>query len=424
MPSIAVTCKCGEQFNVDERYLGQVITCWKCKRPMRPRHRVRTPSQYVHVAQRALSLRDRVTAIRERLGRAIRHSWPFAQPWIERRPVVFYLAIASWFLLAGVAAVAVVLPTLGDRWIPATVLLYAGRWTYLVPAVGLGLLSLAVWRPLLVPNLLSVGIVLGPIMGFQLGLRSWFPAPSGEPLRIVTLNAGGGSVVAPELVALMDLWKPDILAFQECGPALQAVIRTIPRWHSHDANPLCLLSRFPIKDAQSMNRDDLERVRGAERTGAGGAGYVTRYVLETPAGLLGVTNLHLETARKGLESVAEGDPDLTRLRDNMDIREMEARRARAFADGGVIPMLIVGDFNAPPESRNLRDSFGDLTNAFDRLGSGFGYTRYNGWIRLRIDHVFSSTGVRPIRARVAGDVGSDHRPVIVDYRVLDRTSER
>ncbi|MBK8251015.1 MAG: endonuclease/exonuclease/phosphatase family protein [Gemmatimonadetes bacterium] len=87
-------------------------------------------------------------------------------------------------------------------------------------------------------------------------------------------------------------------------------------------------------------------------------------------------------------------------------------------------MLIVGDFNAPPESRNLRDSFGDLTNAFDRLGSGFGYTRYNGWIRLRIDHVFSSTGVRPIRARVAGDVGSDHRPVIVDYRVLDRTSER
>ncbi|MBK8251016.1 MAG: hypothetical protein IPK85_27015 [Gemmatimonadetes bacterium] len=281
----------------------------------------------MHVAQRALSLRDRVTAIRERLGRAIRHSWPFAQPWIERRPVVFYLAIASWFLLAGVAAVAVVLPTLGDRWIPATVLLYAGRWTYLVPAVGLGLLSLAVWRPLLVPNLLSVGIVLGPIMGFQLGLRSWFPAPSGEPLRIVTLNAGGGSVVAPELVALMDLWKPDILAFQECGPALQAVIRTIPRWHSHDANPLCLLSRFPIKDAQSMNRDDLERVRGAERTGAGGAGYVT-LCPRNPGWAPRGDKPSSRNSPEGLESVAEGDPDLTRLRDNMDIREMEARRAR------------------------------------------------------------------------------------------------
>lgn len=424
MTFVAVTCKCGERFNVDERYIGQVISCWKCKRQIRPRHRVRTPSQYVHLTQGARNFRQRLQAWRDGAAKALRHSWPFAQPWIERRPVIFYLAMASWVGLAAVAAIAILLPTLGDRWAPATILLYAGRWVYLVPVLGMTLLAAVTWRALIIPNLLSLALVLGPIMGFHLGVRGWLPPPAGEPLRVVTLNAGGGSVVAPELVALMDGWRADILAFQECGPALQAVIRTIPRWHSHDANPLCLLSRFPIRDAQLMNREDLERVRGADGGGAGGAGYVARYVLETPAGLLGFTNVHLETARKGLESVADGNPDLTRLQDNMDIREMEARRARSFADAGVVPMIVAGDFNAPPDSRNLRDSFGDLTNGFSRVGAGFGYTRYNGWIRLRIDHLLNSEGIRPVRARVGSDVGSDHRPMIVDYRILGRTTDR
>ncbi len=424
MTSLSITCKCGERFDVDERYIGQVISCWKCKRQIRPRARVRTPSQYVPVApRRAATWAERWRGVSVRSARALRNAWPFSQPWIDRRPVIFFLALASWLSLVAVASVAVLLPTLGDRWVPATVLLYAGRWIWLVPPLGLALLATVTWRALLIPNLLAVAIAIGPVMGWRSGWQSWLPAPPGEPLRVVSLNAGGGSVVASDLTTLLDEWRPDIVAFQECGPTLQGVLRTLPRWYSHNANPLCLLSKYPIAASETMDRTDLERVRGADGTGAGGAGFVARYLIETPAGPLGFTNLHLETARKGLESVADGNPDLTRLQDNMDIRALEAQRARAFAEGAMQPMIIAGDFNAPPESRNMRDSFGDLTNAFSRVGSGFGTTRHNGWIRLRIDHVLHSTGLRAVRARIGRDVGSDHRPMIVDFRILERVTD-
>lgn len=65
----------------------------------------------------------------------------------------------------------------------------------------------------------------------------------------------------------------------------------------------------------------------------------------------------------------------------------------------------------------FRTYWGDLVEAFDRAGVGFGFTRYNGWIRLRIDHILAGPGLRPVRAEVLPDYGSDHRPLMADVVV-------
>ncbi|NNF27428.1 MAG: endonuclease/exonuclease/phosphatase, partial [Gemmatimonadetes bacterium] len=49
-------------------------------------------------------------------------------------------------------------------------------------------------------------------------------------------------------------------------------------------------------------------------------------------------------------------------------------------------------------------------------GLGFGFTRYNGWIRARIDHVLLAGDLEAVSAVVGDDVGSDHRPVRVRIR--------
>ena len=57
--------------------------------------------------------------------------------------------------------------------------------------------------------------------------------------------------------------------------------------------------------------------------------------------------------------------------------------------------------------------WGDLRDAYSVAGMGFGFTRYNGWIRARIDHVLTDRSWRVVDAVVEEDVGSDHRPLRV-----------
>jgi endonuclease/exonuclease/phosphatase (EEP) superfamily protein YafD len=46
-------------------------------------------------------------------------------------------------------------------------------------------------------------------------------------------------------------------------------------------------------------------------------------------------------------------------------------------------------------------------------------TKYNGWIRVRIDHVLTDASVAVLGAFVAGDEGSDHRPLVVDVALQE-----
>lgn len=111
---------------------------------------------------------------------------------------------------------------------------------------------------------------------------------------------------------------------------------------------------------------------------------------------------------------------MRRLEENTQLRDIESDLARHWADAGRDPMIVAGDFNTPVESRIFQQHWGDITDAFSYAGSGFGMTKYNGWIRARIDHVLTGDGITPERAVVGQDLGSDHRPLIVDLTIAPR----
>ena len=71
------------------------------------------------------------------------------------------------------------------------------------------------------------------------------------------------------------------------------------------------------------------------------------------------------------------------------------------------------------ESHIFQSHWGDLTDAFSRAGVGLGMSKYNGWIRVRIDHVLVNDDWHVSRAFVGDDLASDHRPVVADL-VLKR----
>lgn len=381
MKALLVHCGCGESFRVPISQRGSRIRCPACARTVRLR----------------AAASPRVQA----LARAV---W-----------------ISSWCYVALVILAASVL-RLGDDWWPATILLFSGRWLILLPALPIAVAAALYARGALAPVAVGVALALTTYMGFETGWERLLPHSSTYHLRVVTFNVDGGDQLAGIWPEPLELWNADVVALQECGPALTAAIasHTGAGWYRRGSRELCIVSRFPIRRAAVMDRSALDRVHQDEIAGIGGTGDVVRYELATPAGLVHFTNLHLETPRKGLEGIVSGAPSLRRLEDNTRLRDIESDLARRWVDAGRDPMIVAGDFNTPVESRIFQRHWGDLTDAFSYAGVGFGMTKYNGWIRARIDHVLTGDGVTPLHANVGGDLGSDHRPLIVDLSLVPR----
>lgn len=374
--SLTVTCVCGKSVTIADEHRKLRLKCKQCGRELPRGMAARLPPKWGAV-----------------------------------------LTILALSHLLAISILAVVMWSAGDAWWPATILLFIGRWIFVAPLIVLLPAAIAFRRRLVPPLMLSLVIGFGPLMGFRTGFHRVLGHPDGAHIRVVTLNTGSSDRVAEALPALLDEWHADVVAFQECGPSLKLAMEAITGWSRHSVRGLCTLSRFPMRDSMVMDRSVFRKLNnsGAE---IGGAGDVVRFTLDTPQGPINVTNLHLETPRKGLEGILSGKFSTALMRGNTELRSVESTVARQWVNQGKAPTLVMGDFNTPVESRIFRESWGDLTDAFSRVGFGFGMTRNNGWIRVRIDHVLFGPGWYADRAVVGRDVGSDHLPFIVDLTLV------
>jgi endonuclease/exonuclease/phosphatase family metal-dependent hydrolase len=167
------------------------------------------------------------------------------------------------------------------------------------------------------------------------------------------------------------------------------------------------LSRFPIRAVDVHDPTEIRR--------RGGNGIAVRYVLDAPGGPLTVVLVHLQTVRSGLDQILERGPKGgAALAANSAIRAEESAALRRWIDErpAVRGTLVLGDFNMPVESAVYRRSWSDLGNAFSRAGAGLGWTKRTRWHGVRIDHVLCSVELHASGARIAEDVGSDHRPLV------------
>jgi endonuclease/exonuclease/phosphatase (EEP) superfamily protein YafD len=315
--------------------------------------------------------------------------------------------ILVWAWLAIVTVAAIFMWTFGDTWWPATVLLFGPRWLLLVPALPLAV-GVLLARPRLLPVVvLGVIISLGPVMGFHTGWRRWLSNPPPRALRIITFNAAGGYNPDPAAVPVALLaYHPDIILFQECPPLMAQAEVWPAGWTARSsAGGICLATRFPVLESRVLERMETENQSGT--------GNATVFRLLAGSDTLTVAGIHLETPRKGLSSLRYGG-NASRMPANILLRQVGAERVSRWtlSQGG--ELIIAGDFNMPVESRIYRDNFSSCTNAFSAVGTGFGWTRVLRHFSVRIDHVLTCGGWRPVHIETGPALGSDHRPVIAD----------
>lgn len=79
------------------------------------------------------------------------------------------------------------------------------------------------------------------------------------------------------------------------------------------------------------------------------------------------------------------------------------------------PALVVGDFNAPRESRSLCELPDGYRQVYHSVGSGWGYTWPVPVPMYALDHTIHSPDIVPVRYELYSSLCSDHRRQVFDF---------
>jgi vancomycin resistance protein VanJ len=326
------------------------------------------------------------------------------QPSLAVRFARRMIALAGWMALAA-ALTAWALLRAADEWGPATFLMFGPRWLFVLPPALLLLPALFFRRRSLAPISAALVVALWPVMGFNVPWSSTGSVPADGPrLRVLTCNMHYVEGNANSLSDLMETCRADVIALQEWPEEIQSNSLFGDDWHVHNEESLFLASRYPIRQAVLLGDDS-----------TGEHGSVALYELETPAGRVSIFSLHLASPRADLKGAVRAGPEgLAAVEANTAVRERQLTFIAGEAGRISGPLLLVGDFNTPPESVLFRRTWKGYANAFGEAGWGWGYTFANRWTRVRIDHVLVGGNGQVSACWVGPNVGSPHKPVIAN----------
>lgn len=262
-----------------------------------------------------------------------------------------------------------------------------------------------------------------PLLGFFLIEEDPPEAfPADDVLRVMTYNIHsayntGGRFDIAEIVRVVEDSGAEIVGLQEIprGRLISGVTdelallkarlgfehaaffgTTDPTWGN------AILSRHPIV---SSDREHLPLVGTPMRRGYLGSlvrvGDVTVLVIST----------HLQHVND--RSVHDENPEA-------DLYPVHREQIRVILEawGGAEPAVLVGDFNARPDWRQIEDLLAaGWVDSWTEAGSGDGFTARSNDPRYRIDYVLHTPDIEALDAGVIQSEASDHLPVVVDLRI-------
>lgn len=228
------------------------------------------------------------------------------------------------------------------------------------------------------------------------------PLPrDGARVRVLVLNVHTESSSFDEVRQLIDDVRPDVVGLLEVderwlhgvAPAVAAFAGRLER-PRNDNFGVALYTRAPLVGAiEELGALQPSAVASVH---AGGAAFSVVLIHPMPPVSAGA----LAIARAEFRAVAE--------------------RVRAVGE----PVIVMGDFNATPWSREYRRFLASSRLCDSRAGFGLQATfpAASAVLRIPIDHLLASCSIGVADRHVERDVGSDHLPVVIDL-VIPRTGD-
>jgi len=328
----------------------------------------------------------------------LRNTFPVSEstpPPVKRRGCVYRVRCAIWFVY-GMAVGAMLL-----RWWPGDVfnVMSPVVYTPVVGYVAAALLAVLIGSGSLRKRLAAGGIAV--LLGMAGFLREqpallWRPSPGpvhGQPIRIMLYNVQSFRNQIPPAVADIQKARPDVIGLLEATTwgKIHGNLRklTAPEYTWTTTRHLALGSRVELIET--------------ERIQFGEGGNIFR------------SRLEWEGREMALWLVDMPAPP---LRDAATLFDQLA----ALLETEELPLIVIGDFNTPRQSRLLRRTFAEFHDlSLAPEGPRWLATWRNDMPMWQIDHGFASWHFSPVRAEIVGGTASDHFGVVFDVAwAIDR----
>jgi endonuclease/exonuclease/phosphatase (EEP) superfamily protein YafD len=272
------------------------------------------------------------------------------------------------------------------------------RLQYFVVLVGAALAAVALRRA----RLAAVAVLLAAVNVVVLGLAVAAPATvtgggaTKGSLRLLVANVEAGNTDYAAVERLVAQTRPDVFGVIELTPAMARHLRAaFPRYRPRvldardDAYGIGVYTRLPLRSAKV-----------AYFPADGPPTVVAR--LRVAGKLLAIVITHVRTPFAG----------------SIHVRHLDALAAARSKLGERV--VVCGDFNTPPWSGPLRRFAADsrLHDLYGRRAwAAYSWPTWGYLLRVPLDNCFVSNGVAVTRHRLGPNVGSDHRPLVVDIGV-------
>ncbi len=306
------------------------------------------------------------------------------------------------------------------RWDHAAALTIFPFWAWCLLGLILAGLSWLCYRQRLVLGLCGLWLLTMLIGSDEtkplLRLSAAVPVPGVPPdadgqrlIRVVSLNCRFGNPISAEEVLP---WHPDIVLLQE-APSPQALKGLAQKL-------------YPGKEKNVIGGYEVAVVTRGEvqsfvaQMPTGNAPMIMRQLpcsIQLDGRVLHVVCVHLQGAVTdvGLHRASTWESHyfnrLSRREEMKDVRRyLEIQKLMKPA-----PIIIGGDFNAPAGDAVFRELIPEFVDAYAAVGAGWGDTFPNKTPLLRIDHIYATPQLQPVRSRTVQTVNSDHRMLVVDY---------
>ena len=313
-----------------------------------------------------------------------------------------YRFLCRWAIVAGVAATVASLMAFGGQW-----WWYFELCTHFRPhyAAALGAAAIACWT--LKHGRFAVLFGIGAMYNLALIVPLYVPAQritaTAEPVRLLLANVHVRNRRHASFLKLVEESSPDIIVTIEVNSRWLTALDTVANFYPYrihhpreDSFGIAVLSRLPAEllEVRWIGPSDVPSVLAKFALGERGEFYLVATHPLPPV---------------SAERAAERNEHLIAVGELV-----------GTLDG---PVVLAGDLNITSWSPFFRDLVAASKLRDSRRGRGIQPTWPGpcAWLGVPIDHVLVSHEVAILRREVGPQIGSDHRPVVVDLVVPPAT---